>query len=66
MFDSIHHGRSLRALRAPSVQVLRRNKTMASARELAANIWLTNDNVYTQAHKTINQASTPQTNRVHS
>lgn len=66
MLYSIHHGRPLRGLGARAVQVLRRNRTMASSSELAASIWLTNDNVYTQAHKTINQASTLQTNRVHS
>lgn len=37
---------------------------MPSSRELAANIWLTNDYVDTCAHKPINQTLPLQTNRV--
>lgn len=47
--------------------MLQRNRMMPSSRELAANIWLTNDDVDAWAHKPINQTSPPlQINRVHS
>lgn len=39
------------------VRVLQRNRMMPSSRELAANIWLTNDDVNTWPHKSINQIS---------
>lgn len=39
------------------VCALRRKRMMPSSRELAANIWLTNDDVNTSAHKPINQTS---------
>lgn len=37
-----------------------KNRMMPSSRELAANIWLTNDDVDTRAHKPINQTPPPQ------
>lgn len=41
-----------------------KNRMMPSCRELAANIWLTNDDVDTRAHKPINQTPPPPTHKL--